>query len=240
MHPRATVVIFLGPPGSGKGTQSALLSSALEVPAISTGDMLRQECDSGSPLGQAVRDVLASGQLVSDELVNQVVNKRLRKPDCKRGCILDGYPRTISQARYLDQVLAKLEAPSPVVFDFTIEPEAILSRLSRRLQCPQCRRIFSSNASVNGHEPVCDRDGTKLMHRADDNPDTILERIRLYEQNAAELVRHYSRGDYHRINASRTPAEVSENLLQILNSGAFKKAPGRQGHMAAHAMNLGI
>ncbi len=92
MHPSARVVIFLGPPGSGKGTQGALLSSALGVPAISTGDMLRSECDSGSQLGRAVREVLASGQLVSDDLVNQVVNKRLRQSDCKRGCILGRLP----------------------------------------------------------------------------------------------------------------------------------------------------
>lgn len=240
MHPSARVVIFLGPPGSGKGTQGALLSSALDVPAISTGDMLRQECDSRSKLGQAVRDVLASGQLVSDDLVNQVVHKRLRQPDCKRGCILDGYPRKVSQARYLDQTLAKLDMPGPVVFNFEIAPEAILSRLSRRLQCPQCRRIFSSNENTNGHEPVCDRDGAKLIHRADDNPATVRERLRVYEQNAAELVRYYSRGEYHRIDASRTPAEVSQKILRILNSGGFKKAPARQTQMAAEVRYFGM
>lgn len=238
MAARARVVLFLGPPGSGKGTQGSLLSSALDLPAISTGDMLRHECDSGSKLGQAVRNVLASGQLVSDDLVNQVVNKRLRQPDCKRGCIFDGYPRTVSQARYLDRALVKLDMPSPVVFDFEIAPEAILSRLSRRLQCPECRRIFSLNA--NGQEPVCDRDGARLIHRADDNPTTILERLRLHQQNAAELVGYYSRREYHRIDASRPPEEISETIVGILNSGGSKKAPARQPHIAARARYVGI
>jgi adenylate kinase len=130
--------------------------------------------------------------------------------------------------------------PGPIVFDFEITPEAVLSRLSRRLQCPQCRRIFSSNENAHGPELVCDRDGAKLMHRADDNPTTIVERLRLHQQNAAELSNYYSRGEYHRIDASRTPAEISENLLRILNSGTSKKAPARQTHVAAQAQYLGI
>lgn len=240
MRGHARVVIFLGPPGSGKGTQGALLSAALGIPAISTGDMLRSECDSGSELGKAVREVLASGRLVNDDLVNRVVSKRLRHADCKRGCILDGYPRTVSQARYLEAELAKLNLPGPVVFDFEIAAEAILSRLSRRLQCPRCRRIFSSNGSANGHEPVCDRDGATLMHRADDNPATILERLRLHEQNAAELVGHYSRAEYYRVDASLTPAEVSKELLRLLNAAVSKRMPPHQARIGTQPRYLQI
>lgn len=222
-YSRAKVIILVGPPGSGKGTQAALLSPALGIPTISTGEMLRRECQSGSVLGRSVQSILASGQLVSDDLMNQVISSRLREADCQRGFILDGYPRALSQARFLGRLLAALRMPGPVVFHFDISNEDVISRLTRRLQCAECGRIFSMSSELtNGDSAdrsmLCDRDRSKLVHRADDSVLSIRERLRLYEENAARLARHYRNRRYHRICADRTPQEVSNELLTILRS----------------------
>ena len=210
----AKVIVFLGPPGSGKGTQADRLSSALSIPAISTGEMLRRECRSGSAIGRAVQQIIASGQLVSDDLINRAVANRLRQQDCEGGCILDGYPRTVPQARYLEKFLRMLNVPAPVVFDFEIPSEEIVSRLSRRRQCDECGRIFTlaaTDASL-----LCDRDGSRLVQRADDDPDTIRQRLRIYRKNAAKLIRYYQTRDYHPICATRTPAQICDDLLNVL------------------------
>src|SRR6478752_6790605 len=128
MQDHAHVVILLGPPGAGKGTQSARLSTALGIPAISTGEILRSECQSGSDLGREVETVLARGELVDDQIMNELVSRRLRESDCARGCILDGYPRTIAQARYLDH----LNFAVPRIFDFIVSARDVISRLGGR------------------------------------------------------------------------------------------------------------
>jgi adenylate kinase len=216
MRSRGNVVILLGPPGSGKGTQAARLSEALGIPAISTGEMLRLECQSGSSIGKAVRSVLASGQFVSDDLMNRVVAGRLGREDCRRGCILDGYPRTVSQARFLQQLLTTQKMSRPVVFDFEIESEGVIARLGRRRQCAECGRIITVDGEMPVAELLCDRDGSKLVQRADDNPAIIRERLRLYHQNAGQLVEYYARKDFYRICATRTPEQISEEVLAIL------------------------
>jgi len=219
MHTRGRTIIFLGPPGSGKGTQAARLASELDIPAISTGEMLRREGQSKSSLGKPIQAVLASGQLVSDDLINQVIASRLRQSDCEAGCVLDGYPRTVAQARYLDNLLATLGMPAPVVFDFRISAHDVVFRLSRRRQCAECGRTFTVNGGSNKAELVCEYDGSKLIQRTDDHPATIRERLRVYEKNAAALIGYYRTRDYHDVRATRTPAEISEELLSVLGSG---------------------
>ena len=142
MQRRGSVIVLLGPPGSGKGTQADRLASALAIPTISTGEMMRHECRSGSELGAQVQSLLASGQLVADELIEEVVSRRLAQADCARGFILDGFPRTAAQARFLDLLLAKLRFDLPIVFDLTIAPEELIARLSSRRECPLCNRTF--------------------------------------------------------------------------------------------------
>lgn len=179
------VIILLGPPGCGKGTQAGRLSACLGIPAISTGEILRQECQSGSALGQAVAEILQSGQLVSDGLMNQVVASRLGQVDCAGGCILDGYPRTAAQARFLDRLLRRLRMPSPVVVDFFLPAEEIVNRLT-------------------------------IRGRADDNRETILERLRIHDSNSAEVSAYYRTRTYHRIAAIGSPAQICEGLLGLL------------------------
>ncbi len=216
------VVVLLGPPGSGKGTQGALLASLTGMPEVSTGEILRRECQSGSTLGSRIQTLLAAGQLVPDDLVNQVAAQRLGRRDCRNGCILDGYPRTASQALFLDALLDRLNLSQPTVLDFAIDSEEIVSRLSRRHHCARCGRIFSIDREVTP-EFVCDLDGCELIRRADDNPAAIRERLRIHAANASEVVRHYQHKNYHRILATRPVDEISAELIGILD-GALPPA----------------
>jgi adenylate kinase len=215
-HTQTRIVILVGPPGSGKGTQAAFLSAELGIPAVSTGELLRRECQSGSGLGRMVASVLASGQLVSDELMNQVVSSRMRECDCERGCILDGYPRTVSQARFLDGLLTGARKRRPLIFDFEISCDEIVARLGWRRQCGECGRIFRVAPDAESAAMVCDRDGSPLVQRADDNPETVRKRLRLYEGNAEELRHYYQNHEYHRIYAARPAVEICEELLSVL------------------------
>jgi len=200
MKMSAKVIVFLGPPGSGKGTQAARLSTALGIPTVSTGEMLRRECQSGSDLGNQVQNVLASGRLVSDDLINRTVANRLLQRDCELGCILDGYPRTVAQAQHLDSLLANLDLPAPVIFDFEVSCEEVVARLDHRRQCVQ---------------------------RTDDHPATVRERLRLYEENAAEMIRYYQARRFHRIQASGLPDEIFDEIIGALAS--YRPAPVLSG-----------
>lgn len=222
------VLILFGPPGSGKGTQAARLASALKIPAISTGEILRGECQSGSELGQELSALLSSGQLVNDRLVDEVIARRLRNPDCAAGCILDGYPRTVSQARFLDELLGELGLGYPTALDFSVSPRQVITRLERRRQCPRCGRIFS--VDDGGDSLGCELDGATLVRRADDHPDAIRQRLRLYKQNAGELVRYYrNKGSYHRIRADRALDDVTNQMFSALelNRRTDRARPGR-------------
>lgn len=220
MRNSATVIIFLGPPGAGKGTQAARLSAALGLPAVSTGEMLRQTAACGSVLGKTVQKLMAAGQLVRDDLINQVVERRLRQSDCDSGCVLDGYPRTACQARFLESLLRRLEMPAPVVFDFQLTAEYVIERLSHRRQCPQCGHISSIDLSAG--PSYCDRDGTLLVQRVDDNPAAIRQRLNLYKATFADLVSYYRTRNYHEIDASRTPDEVAAELLAVLDTSVSR------------------
>lgn len=218
MHSPRQVIVLLGPPGSGKGTQGGLLSAIRGIPEISTGDMLRREAQSGTKLGKMIQDLLAGGRLVPDDLVNQAVANRLRQPDCQNGCILDGYPRTVSQARFLDGLLTQLDMAPPVALGFQVNCEEVIARLSRRYNCPACRRSYS----VKDGETttlLCEHDGSPLFRRADDNPASIRERLRLYQVNSASLVNYYrQRNVYHCISAAQSPAEVFEQINNVLDA----------------------
>jgi adenylate kinase len=208
MQEHAHVVILLGPPGAGKGTQSARLSAALGIPAISTGEILRSECQSGSDLGREVEAVLARGELVDDQTMNELVTRRLRESDCAHGCILDGYPRTVAQARYLDN----LNFAIPCIFDFIVSARDVIARLGGRKYCPTCGQTFSA-------AQICNRDGSALMQREDDKPAVIRERLRVYRRNMDKLVRFYQSRDYYAIHATRAPDMVFQELLGLLDAG---------------------
>ncbi|MFZ0593367.1 MAG: nucleoside monophosphate kinase [Bryobacteraceae bacterium] len=211
-------VILLGLPGSGKGTQALRLSEALGVPTLSTGEMLRREADAGTRLGQMVRSFLDRGVLVGDELVNEAACTRLRKRDCARGFVLDGYPRTVAQAQFLDQCLKELGFWPPRVLWLDVSAEDITARLLNRLECPACGRTYSIIGNTQAR--ICQTDGAALRHRADDNPDVIRERLRQYELNTAPLLDHYSASMLHRIAADGTAEDVAQRLREIVGNGS--------------------
>jgi adenylate kinase len=217
MRRQGHVIILLGPPGAGKGTQAERLSSALGIPSISTGEILRQECRSGSPLGLQVTSLLDAGQLVSDELIQEVVGQRLTQPDCAHGCILDGFPRTAAQARFLDKFLAGSSFAAPAVFDFAIAPQILIDRLSSRRQCPTCARTFQV---VDEASSLCPHDGGQLFVRNDDQPDAIRRRLEIYAENTSEIVRFYQNRGYHRLDASQPVELISQKLLRLLRAGS--------------------
>ncbi len=216
MYKQPKAIVFLGPPGSGKGTQAGRLSALLELPAISTGEILRRECQARTELGRKVQTVLQTGRLVADDLMNQLVENRLARNDCRAGCILDGFPRTIEQAVYLDQMLGRLDIPRPTVFDFTISADELIERLERRRQCPTCGRIYKVDKAAHSGPMLCHNDRSMLVLRNDDCPAAIRERLTIHQRNCAGLVRYYERGDYHQVAAARAEADVSDQLLQAL------------------------
>src|SRR5215510_3499733 len=161
---------------------SPLITGLLKIPAISTGEMLRAEVETGTPLGQEAAEILAAGQLVSDEIVNGMLINRLSQPDCKKGFLLDGYPRTVPQALFLDGQLAKMGFPPPTIFHLATPPSVLIERIASRRQCPKCGRIYNLLFKPPRKPGVCDDDGTKLIRRPDDTVEVVKARLDAYEQ----------------------------------------------------------
>jgi adenylate kinase len=191
MH-RLCLILF-GPPGSGKGTQAKLLRQSLGIAHISTGDMLRERVASGDALGMEAAGVMQAGGLVPDALVNRMVEQRIEQPDCEKGFILDGYPRTVSQARLLAELLAARggnpsSALLPLVVHLKVDYNVIIARLSGRRQCPTCGALYSVTSNAPTVSEVCDYDGSQLVVREDDRPEVVGERLRAYERQTEPVL----------------------------------------------------
>ena len=211
-----TIVILLGPPGCGKGTQASVLSEMLNIPVISTGAILRAECESGTALGNAVKATLARGELVSDEVMNQVVANWIAHPHCEKGFLLDGYPRTVPQARFLDDTLDTLGMSRPTVIRIDVPNQVLVDRVTGRRQCPSCGKIYHLRHSPPARDGLCDRDGMALMRRADDTEAVIQERIKRYEEATAPLIDYYRDMDLQSVDGSDNPAMVLEAIEAAL------------------------
>jgi len=210
------VLLLLGPPGSGKGTQSERLVKKLHVPAISTGDMIRAEVRTGSELGKKAQAIMATGALLDDKIVNDIVASRLTKPDCASGFMLDGYPRTVAQAEYLGGLLTKLGYPQPTIVHIDVPNEQLISRTCQRRYCTQCGHIYNLLSNAPKQEGKCDLCGAALAQRADDCEDTVRNRLVAYEKSTAPLIGYYANGDYHRIQGTGTPDEVFAAVSKAL------------------------
>lgn len=180
-------IILFGPPGSGKGTQAKLLRQSLGLAHISTGDMLRERIASGDELGLKVASLMQSGGLVPDETVNRLVEDRIDRPDSARGFILDGYPRTVNQAKLLGRMLAGRQI-KPRVVHLAVDYNIIIERLSGRRQCPTCGALYSVSANSPTVSEVCDYDGSKLVVRDDDREDVVRERLRAYARETVPVL----------------------------------------------------
>lgn len=211
------VILLFGPPGSGKGTQSPAITQLLSIPAISTGEMLRAEVEAGTPLGLVAAEVLAAGQLVGTELVNKMLVGRINKPDCAKGFLLDGYPRTVPQAEFLDDLLRQRGMSPPMVFHLETPTSVLVERLSARRQCPRCGRIYNLLYKPPIKRGVCDLDGVKLIERQDDTRAVVRERLAAYERLTAPVIAYYANADLHVIPANRPPNEVTRDILTIIH-----------------------
>lgn len=180
-------LILFGSPGSGKGTQSKFIMEWLAIPQISTGDMLRDHIRSGDAIGRAIAARMRAGSLVSDELVNQLVFERIHQPDCSRGFILDGYPRTTAQAEQMVKLVSGAGA-EPVVIHLIVDYNIIISRMMGRRVCPLCGTLYNAVSRPPKIEGKCDLDGTALVVRDDDREDVVRERLEQYEHQTQPLV----------------------------------------------------
>lgn len=216
---KAQAVIFLGAPGAGKGTQAREVSTALSIPQISTGDILRESVKKGTPLGLAAKVKMEAGQLVPDEVVCGIVEERISEPDCKAGFILDGFPRTIPQAEFVDRALETKGRGKPLVVNIAVEQDVLMKRLTGRRTCSQCGEIYNVHFSPPKAEGICDKDGAKLLQRADDNEQTIRQRLVAYDQQTRPLIDYYrGKGLLHEVEGNRDPGQVAQDLIRHLKS----------------------
>ena len=215
------IVILLGNPGAGKGTQSRAIRCRLDIPQISTGDLLREHVRTGTSLGLQAKDIMARGELVPDGLLYDMVAGRLREADCGRGFILDGFPRTAAQAGWLDAFLehqlfdnSKRGKCLPIVMQIDVGYNEVLRRLTGRRTCPTCGRIYNAYLQPPRVEGVCDLDGSKLVIRNDDREDVIRERLRAYEEQTRPVAEYFERkGRLIHVDGSLPVDQVSERVL---------------------------
>ena len=213
-------IILLGPPGSGKGTQGDLIEQKYGFPKISTGDLLREEVRKKTSLGVKAEAVMNSGELVSDEIVVQIVEKRLARKDCQKGYILDGFPRNIPQAHLLEKIADK---QSEIVLDFQMDEEKLIKRLSSRRVCSQCGNIYNLSVLLPFKQGVCDACQGELVQREDDFPEVILERLRVYRKETEPLIDYYrQKASYHLIRGDQSIESVFQSVQAVLKSELAK------------------
>lgn len=212
---KPVAIILFGSPGSGKGTQAKYIVEWLGIPQISTGDMLREHIRRGDAIGQAIQERMKAGSLVSDELVNQLVFERIHQPDCERGFILDGYPRTLAQAGQMRRLLEGVRAEE-VVIHLVVDYNVIISRISGRRVCPQCGTLYNAASRPPKIEGVCDIDGTKLVVRDDDREEVVRERLAQYEGQTRPLIEFFRKtaGRLIEVDASQDKPETVFGCIQ--------------------------
>ncbi len=212
-EPETNLIIF-GPPGAGKGTYASKLAKRLNIPAIATGDIFRTEVKTGSALGKKVADYLQSGGLVPDKIVNEVLRNWLNKPESSRGFILDGYPRTVEQAKALDE-MTDIDA----IINLAVSEQVVVERLSNRRICRSCGAIYNIKYSPKPKvDSKCDKCGEKLYQREDDKPEVIRERLRVYEKQTEPLIEYYRKrkAKFVTIENIQVDAPIEKVLQRIL------------------------
>lgn len=182
-------LILFGPPGAGKGTQGEIICEALKIPTISTGAMIRAAIKDGTELGKQASELIKSGALVPDEVVVGIVKERLAQSDCANGFILDGFPRTIPQAEALDQLGVKIDC----VLSLEVADDTIVERMSGRRSCPGCGATYHVKYNPSADGKTCDSCGTELTLRADDKPETVLNRLKVYHTETEPLKDYYAK-----------------------------------------------
>lgn len=210
------ITVLMGPQGAGKGTQAHLLADRLKLPLVATGDILREMAHSDEPLGLQVRQVQAVGQLVSDDILAEVVKTRLSRPDCEGGCVLDGFPRTLPQVRLLEDIAKHLNHRITVI-SIEVPRELLFQRLAGRQTCSVCGAIYNVNSKPSKVEGICDVDGEPLFTRSDDNEEAIAQRLALYDEKTRPLLDYYAEsGRLYKIEGTGAPEDVFERIVSVL------------------------
>ncbi len=208
-------VILLGPPGSGKGTQGDLVGKKYGYPKISTGDILRLEVQEGTPLGKEAKAAMDRGELVSDDIVVEMVKKRILRPDYRKGYVLDGFPRNVSQAQKLEEMEGDR---AEIVMDISLTEKALISRLSARRICFRCGAVYNLLARHPKKDGSCDICQSKLIQRQDDRPGVIKERLKVYHRQTEPLIGYYKEKKiYHRIDGEGKIETVFDEISSILD-----------------------
>ncbi|MCS7279603.1 MAG: adenylate kinase [Thermodesulfobacteriaceae bacterium] len=210
-------IIFLGPPGAGKGTQAKVLIDRFNIPQISTGDMLRENVAKGTELGMKAKEYMEKGQLVPDEIILGMVKDRLSQADAQKGFILDGFPRTVAQAEALDKMLSEMGKKIEYVLALMVPDEDLVIRLTGRRTCKKCGMMYHIKFKPPKEEGKCDTCGGELYQRPDDNEETVRNRLKVYHESTAPLLDYYKKkGVLFEIDGSKSIEEITKQLLEIL------------------------
>lgn len=213
-------LILLGPPGAGKGTQADFLQKKLSVPKLSTGDMLRAAVAAGTEIGKKADEVMKAGRLVSDDIMIRLIRERIAEKDCANGFILDGFPRTLTQARELDKMLAALNRPLSLVIELTVDDAALVERIAGRFACGKCGAGYHDSFRPPRKEGVCDVCGaTEFTRRKDDNRETVKSRLDAYHAQTAPLLPYYKgKGILRSVDGMAVISDVTRAIDGLVSS----------------------
>ncbi len=213
------IIILLGPPGAGKGTQAKILERKYGMIQLSTGDMLRAAVAAGTPLGKKVKKLMDSGGLVPDDIMISLIAERITQPDCARGCILDGFPRTTAQAEALDRMLAERGLKIDHVIEMKVDEDALVKRITGRYTCAKCGEGYHDEFKRPKKEGVCDVCGsTEFVRRPDDNPETVKARLAAYREQTAPILPFYrEKGILRTVDGMASMEEVSRQIEEVLD-----------------------
>jgi adenylate kinase len=210
-------LVLLGPPGAGKGTQAERLVTDFDLPYYATGDILRAAVKDETPLGKEAKDYMDRGELVPDELICKVIMERIDQPAAEDGFLLDGFPRNQEQADILESALEHRGRKLTAVLLIDASDDEVIKRISGRRVCVKNQHVYHVDFDPPKHEGVCDQDGSRLMQRDDDKPETIKKRLEVYHGQTKPLIDYYeSRGNLRRFDGSRTPSEVHDHIRATL------------------------
>jgi len=212
------IIVIIGQPGAGKGTQARLISEKYHYPQISTGDLLRGISKTDTPLGNELKKVMDTGNLVSDEILAEVLLARTMQQDCHQGYVLDGYPRTLTQAHLLE-MLADQQKKSVHLINIRVDEEVLMKRLTGRLTCSRCGEIYNTYFCPPGTEGVCDIDGAPLTKRGDDRPEAVALRLAAYHALTEPLIAYYQQSDrLIEVDGGQLVEDVFSHICQALDS----------------------
>ena len=210
-------LILMGPPGVGKGSQATVLSKRLNIPHISTGDMFRKHFKENTDLGKLAKSYTDKGLLVPDEVTNRMVEDRLLDEDVKNGFLLDGYPRNVDQAKFLDELLKRKQIKIDAAIELTADNEVLIKRITGRRVCPKCGSVYHIENNPPKVSGLCDKDQTELIQRVDDKEETVINRLKVYENETFPIIEYYTNQNLvKKIDGTNTIDRVSEDILKAL------------------------